>query len=83
MTFVPVNQHLWTKDNALMFGYADPYNKRQKREPDAMIMKVDGVYKCAVGPDWNAEFVAEVHDSESAKYECLMGYTRKRMEETK
>lgn len=77
MTFVPVNKRLWTQDNALMFGYADPYNKRQKREPDAMIMKVDGIYKCAVGPDWNQEFVAECHDADSAKYACLMAYSEK------
>lgn len=76
MTFVPVNKAKWTPQCAIMFGYADPYDKRQKREPDAMILKIDDVYKCAVGPDWNAEFVAEVHDADSAKYECTIAHAK-------
>lgn len=83
MTFVPINQSKWTPQCAVMFGYADPYNKRQQREPDAIIMKIDGVYKCAIGPDWNAEFVAEVHDGESAKYECKVHHAKRAWERLK
>lgn len=76
MTFIPYNQSKWTPECAVMYGFADPYDKRKEREPDAMILKIDGVYKCAIGPDWNAEFVAEVHDADSAKYECTIAHAK-------
>ena len=81
MTFVPINQAKWTPQCAVMYGYADPYDKRKKRDPDTIIMKVDGVYKCAVGPDWCAPFVAEVHDPDSAKYECAVAWGRRTWDE--
>lgn len=79
ITWRPVNRHLWTPDNGLLFGYADPYDARKTpdRQPDTMILKADGEYKCAVGPDWNQEFVAECHDADSAMYACLMAYSEK------
>lgn len=78
MSWKPVNRHLWTPQCAVMFGYADPYDARKQpdRQPDTMIMKVDGIYKCAVGPDWNQEFVAIEHDGDSAKYACEVEWAK-------
>lgn len=69
MTFVPHNRGRWTRQCALMYGYADPY-KPGAREPDAMILRLDGVYHCAIGPDWNAQFVAETSSADIAMAEC-------------
>lgn len=61
-----------------MFGYQDPYDKHRQRDrqPDAIIIKIDGQYKCAIGPDWNQEFVAIEHDGDSAKYACEVEWAK-------
>lgn len=79
MTWVPNNHALWTPRNAMMLGFADPYDARKHaaREPDAMIMKIEGVYMCAVGPDWCAPFIDEVCDPWAAQTSCVVEYDRR------
>lgn len=85
MTWKPVNRHLLTPQCAVLFGYADPYDARRQpeREPDTMALRLDGEYKCAVGPDWNQEFVAIEYDGDSAKYACEMAYSEKTYKPTR
>lgn len=76
----PIKPH---HDTVVMYAYADPYDAGDARKPDAMIVRVGGVYKCALGPNWCAPFVAEAHDAETAKIAIARAFAAREAAETR
>lgn len=80
MTFVPIDQETWSDKYACLYGYQ---NRAPENPPDAMIVREDGKYSCAVGPDWSQDYFGVFDDAETAKYECEREFTKRVIEARK